>query len=182
MQKTISVFPRLFLGLIIGLLLSGVCHGQRDTEFPKGFIFYARLHSGMVTQFDGSPDLFAGGLQLSPQLSVVPHLLRLGINAGGFFTENRIQGDIGPMASFKIKTFYLGLKGTTVGSAGNLHLRLDHLWGTGRQRLIGGGVVADFGNLLTFGLTAHRDYRLNSWWFQTEMGIRISAKKKIPEI
>lgn len=182
MKKVINLFNRLFLCFITAIISLSVCHAQTDTEFPKGFIFYAKLHSGMVTHFDSSPDLFTGGLQLSPQMTAVPHLLRLGINAGGFFTRNKIQGGIGPVVSLKIKTFYVGLKGAAVGSAGNLHLRFDHLWGTGGQGLSGGGVIADIGNLLTLGLTGHRDYRLNDWWFQTEVGVRISGKKKIPEI
>lgn len=182
MRKLVSSIFKTLLTLIAGFLLLSRCSAQADTEFPPGFIFYAKLHTGMVTKFNASPDLFTGGIQLSPQYTVVPHLLRAGIIAGGFFTSNKIQGDAGPMVSIKLKTFTVGLKGAPLGSVGNLHLRLDHLWGTGGQRLLGGGIIADIGNLITIGLTSQRDYRLNAWWFQSELGIRISGKKKIPEI
>ncbi|MEO7316632.1 MAG: hypothetical protein ABIW47_15685 [Ginsengibacter sp.] len=167
------------------LLFSGFaayCPAQTDTEFPKGFILYAKLHNGLITDFTSGPDLYVGGLQLAPQYTVVPHLLRAGIVAGGFYENKKIQGEIGPSLSLKLKTFNANLKGAGVGSLGNLNLMVDHLWGTGKQRLLGGGIILDAGNIITFGLTAHRDYRQNNWWFQSEVAIRISKKRKIPEI
>lgn len=131
----------------------------------------------MVTNFKSTPDLYTGGVQLVPQVTVVEHLLRAGIVADGFYTNKKIQGSVGPVLSIKLTTISAGL----FGSAANIHLIFDHLWGTEQQRLAGGGVVADLGNLVTFGLTAHRDYHFNNWWFQNEVGIRISKKKKVSE-
>lgn len=153
-----------------------------DTEFPEGFILYGRLHSGMVTNFHSSPDLFVGGIQVVPQVAVVPHLLRAGVVAGTFFTNSKMQGEFGPLVAVKLKTFFVNLQGTRAGSLGNLQLQLDHLWGTGRQRLMGGGIIFDAGNLITAGMTGHRDYRLKTWWFHTQIGVRISKKKKNPVI
>ncbi len=157
------------------------CHAQTDTEFPKGFIMYAKLHSGMVTNFASSPDLFVGGIQLAPQYTVVPHVLRFGAIAGGFYNNKKIQGEFGPSVSLKLKTFNAKLEGATVGSIGNLNLLIDHLWGTDKQRLIGGGLVMDIG-VITIGVTTHRDYNLNTWWFQSEIGIRLTKKHKNPVI
>lgn len=166
--------------LFIGIVAYG--HAQTDTEFPKGFIMYAKLHNGMITDFTSHPDLYVGGLQLAPQLTVMAHLLRAGVIAGGFYANKKIQGEFGPSLSLKIKTFNAKLQGATIGSFGNINLIVDHLWGTGRQRLLGGGIILDAGNLITLGITAHRDYMLNNWWFQSEIAIRISKKHKIPPI
>lgn len=166
----------LFISCVVG------CHAQTDTEFPKGFIMYAKLHTGMITDFTSHPDLYVGGLQLAPQITVVPHLLRAGAILGGFYTGKKIQGEFGPSLSVKIKSFNTKLEGAPVGSLANINLIIDHLWGTENQRLLGGGIILDAGNIITFGITAHRDYMLNTWWFQSEIGIRISKKHKNPTI
>lgn len=158
------------------------CPAQTDTEFPKGFILYAKLHNGMTTDFTSKPDLYVGGVQLAPQYTVVAHLLRAGIIAGGFYGNKKIQGEFGPSLSFKLKTFNANLQGARVGSFGNLNLLVDHLWGTCKQRLLGGGLILDVGNIISFGVTAHRDYGLNNWWFQSEVAIRISKKRVTPPI
>lgn len=162
--------------------IQSYAQGQSDPEFPKGFILYAKLHSGMVTNFTNYPDLYTGGIQLAPQVTVVPHLLRVGAIAGVFYTNKRLDGEFGPSVSIKLKTFNADLQGAQVGSLGNINLLINHLWGTGKQRLLGGGVILDMGNLITLGITCQRDYKLDTWWFQAEIGIRISKKKKNPEI
>lgn len=174
-----KIFRKLFFVFLFTNALS-FCHAQTDTEFPKGFIMYGKLHSGMVTNFS-SPDLFVGGIQLASQYTVVPHVLRLGAIAGGFYNNKKFQGEFGPSVSLKLKTFNAKLEGATVGSIGNLNLLIDHLWGTDKQRLIGGGLVMDIG-VITIGVTSHRDYNLNTWWFQSEIGIRLTKKHKNPVI
>ena len=149
----------------------------QDTEFPKGFVMYAKLHDGMITAFNNTPDLFVGGIQLVPEVTVVEHLMRLGVIADGFYADKKIQGAIGPTLSIKLKTFKAGY----FGSAGNVHLLVNHLWGTSNERLIGGGIVADVLNKFTIGITTHRDYQQNNWWFQNELGFRISKTKKPKE-
>lgn len=147
---------------------------QSDPEFPKGFIMYAKFHTGMVTNFTHYPDLYTGGLQLASQVTVIPHLLRAGAISGVFYTNKNMDVEIGPSLSIKLKTFKANLQGAQVGSVGNINLLIDHLWGTGKQRLFGGGIILDLGNLLTVGIISHRDYNLKTWWFQVEVGIRIS--------
>lgn len=149
----------------------------QDPEFPKKeFIMHLRVHNGMVTSFKSSPDLYVGGLQLVPQFTVIENRLRTGIIAGGFYTGKKLQALIGPTVSFKLKT--LSLK--NFGSGGNVNLSIDHLWGTGKQRLIGGGLNIDLLNFIVTGASIHRDYNLNNWWLQGTIGFRISKVKKIP--
>ena len=159
-------------------LVAGKLFAQTDPEFPKGFIMYAKLHNGMVTNFkNNTPDLYVGGIQLVPMFTVVAHRLRAGIVADGFYTNKKLQAAIGPTIAWKIKTINAGV----FGSAANINLTFDHLWGTEDQRLVGAGINADVLNLLLLGITAHRDYNLNAWWFESSIGIRISAKKKVKE-
>ncbi|MFZ1798369.1 MAG: hypothetical protein WAU24_00760 [Chitinophagaceae bacterium] len=169
-------YKKLFLVFLFANAIS-FCHAQADPEFPKGFIMYGKLHTGLVTNFSSSPDLFAGGIQLAPQFTLVPHALRLGVIAGGFYSNKKLQGEFGPSVSIKLKTFNAKLQGATVGTVGNLNVLIDHLWGTDQQRLLGGGLIVDIG-VITLGVTTHRDYNLNTWWFQSEVGIRLSKKHK----
>ena len=151
---------------------------QADTEFPKEFIMHLKLHNGMVTNFKGAaPDAYIGGLQLVPQFTIVPHAIRGGLVLDGFYNGKKIQGAIGPTISFKLKSLDLN----PFGTAGNIHINIDHLWGSERQRLLGGGINADIGNKLVLALTLHRDYELNSWWIQSGLGLRISKVKKVKE-
>ena len=165
---------RIFL---LVLLFAMKASAQNDPEFPKGFIMYLKLNSGLVTKFDASPDLYTGGLHLLPEVTVVEHLLRVGANVGVFYTDKKVQVAGGPLVSLKLKTFNV----KPFGSAGNINLTLEHLWGSGDQRLFGGGFNVDLLNKIVIGLSAHRDYNLNSWWFQNSVAFRISKKKKVPE-
>src|SRR5215208_3831596 len=126
---------------------------QDDTEFPKGFIMHAKLHNGMITNFSSFPDLYVGGIQLVPQFTVIEHKLRMGAVAGMFYANKKVQAAFGPIASFKLKTINAGV----FGSAANIHLSLEHLWGTDEQKLIGLGLNIDLLNKLIIGFTAHRD-------------------------
>ncbi|HVG15612.1 MAG TPA: hypothetical protein VM935_11650 [Chitinophagaceae bacterium] len=148
-----------------------------QTEFPKEFITHIRLHSGMITYTNSTPELFVGGLQVIPQVSIVPYKLRGGVIAGAFYAYNSIHGAFGPTVSYKIKEF----TGGHFGSLGNLHLNFDHLWGTDKQRLAGGGINLDLLNKLVVGLSAHRDYNLNNWWIQSGIAFRISKVKQPKE-
>lgn len=159
------------------LLLTAKTFAQSDPEFPKGFIMHLKLTNGMVTRFDSYPDLYTGGLHLLPQFTIVEHKLRGGANIGAFYTNKKIQAAAGPMLSFKLKT----LNAKVFGSAGNINVVAEHLWGSDKQRLIGVGLNIDVLNKIVIGLMAHRDYNLNTWWFQNGVAIRISKKKKVEE-
>lgn len=165
------------------LLISFICAYSaaalyaQDPEFREGFILHGRMQHGLITQFKSGTEPYAGSLQLIPQATIIPGLIRGGIIAGAFYTNQVLSGIAGPTVSVKIKTFYAG----DFGSAANLHLSADHLWGTNDQRLLGGGIHLDLLNKITIGISSHRDYRLNNWLFQTALGFRLSKIRVIPE-
>ena len=105
------------------------------------------------------------------------HKLRGGVIFGGFYSYSEINGLIGPTLSLKLTE----LQGGHFGSLGNLHLNVDHLWGTDKQRLAGAGINLDLLNKLVVSLTAHRDYKWDQWWIQTGIAFRISKVKKPKE-
>ena len=173
---------KLKIAFIITILLpllhmSKVSNAQDDPEFPKGFVMHAKLHNGLITNFHQGVDLYTGGLQVIPQFGLIPRKLRAGIIAGGFYANKRMDAQFGPTVSFKLKTFNAG----PFGSAANLHLTADHIWGTNKQKLAGGGIHVDLLNKLVLGLTAHKDYEYNAWWIQTAIGIRINKVNKTRE-
>lgn len=170
---------KFFTLTLLFLFFTDQLTAQQDTEFPREFIMHLKLHNGMVTNFkSNTPDIYVGGIQLVPQYTIIPRVLRGGLVLDGLYTGKKLQGAIGPTLSFKIKTFHV----KPFGSAGNVHINIDHLWGSENQRLLGGGINADIGNRLVVGLTLHRDYELNTWWIQNTLGLRISAiKKKIED-
>ncbi|MCY7291386.1 MAG: hypothetical protein LH615_04310 [Ferruginibacter sp.] len=170
-MKLIYTLPLLFLFSTKTIAQSA------DTEFPKGFIMHAKLHNGMITNFKNSPDLYVGGLQFIPQVTLIEHKLRGGFVAGGFYGGKQFEGQFGPTVSVKLKTINAGV----FGSAANVHATVDHLWGTGKQKLIGGGLHIDLLNKLVLGFTTHREYQFNTWWLQTAFGIKLSKTKKIKE-
>lgn len=162
----------------IGFLLASTSLlAQNDPEFPKGFIMHLKMHSGVSGKFKQAPELFIGGLQLVPQVTVFENVLRAGIVADGYYTNKNLRAALGPTVSFKLKTFGASF----FGSAGNLNVSFDHLWGSGEERLAGIGLNADLGNLVVFGVSAHRDYHFDNWWIQNSLGFRISRLKKIKE-
>lgn len=158
-------------------LLFAIGNAQKDTEFPKGAVMYLESHHGLATNFKHySPDLFVGYLSLTPQVTVVPQHLRLGATAGLLFNNKRFDGLFGANAVLKLKT--LDVK--PMGSLLNLQLKVEHLWGTNKQKLIGGGLNAEIGEIVLIGLSLHRDYGLNYWWFQGGLGFNLLHKKKGP--
>ncbi len=161
--------------LLLVLPRSEVSIAQNDTEFPKEFIVHLKLHNGMVSQLNSAPNLYVGGIQFVPQYTIVKNKIRAGVIADVYYTANHLQAAVGPTISFKLKSFNL----KSFGSGGNLHINLDHLWGTNQERLFGAGINADLLNKIVIGFSAHRDYHLNTWWFQNSIGIRISKLKKV---
>jgi hypothetical protein len=168
-----------FIATLLLLASFHIAAAQNDPEFQKEFILHLKFHSGMVTNFRSSAkDVYVGGFQLVPQYTIVQHLIRAGIIADGLYTGKKLQAAFGPTASIKIKTLYA----KPFGSAGNIFINVDHLWGTQHQRLFGGGINADLANKIVIGISAHRDYHLNTWWLQSTLGFRISKLKKETEL
>lgn len=164
--------------LLFFCIMSCQLIAQKDTEFPKEFIMHLKLHNGMVTNFTSAPDPYVGGIQLIPQYTFVKNLLRGGVVLDAYYTGKKMQAAAGPTVSLKLKSF----NAKPFGGAGNIHINLDHLWGTNKERLFGGGINADLINKIVIGFSAHRDYNLNTWWFQNSISVRISKIKKLPEL
>jgi hypothetical protein len=156
------------------LLACTFVHAQKDTEFPKGWVMYLDAQQGMSTTFDNSPDTYVFSLGASPQATVIPGHLRLGVQTALLYAYKDISAVFGPRLSWKLKTFNLD----PLGSLFNLQLQLEHLWGTDRQRLFGGGPLIEAGQIFSFSLTAHRDYCLNYWWFRAGLGFNFLHKKR----
>ena len=155
--------------------ITALAQKKNDTEFQKGFIILLKVNNGIVTDFHSAPDLYAGGLGLNPQVTVVEHCLRLGANAGFVYTNKKFSGLFGPMLALKIKNFDL----KTLAGFANLQLIAEANWGTGKQQMAGGGLGLEILQKLQLSFTAQRDYNLNSWWLQAHIGLQLN-KKKIP--
>lgn len=154
------------------IFLAGQLQAQ-DTQFPKGWEIQLKLTNGVVTNFhSNTPDIYTGASGLSTQYAVVPHKLRLGATAMAAYSNKNLFGLFGPSAAWKLKSLETKLFGI-----GNIHLLAEHLWGTKKQRLIGGGPYIELGHTLLIGITAHRDYNLNGWWFQSAIAIRLNKRK-----
>jgi hypothetical protein len=147
---------------------------QKDPEFPRGWVMYLEGNHGVATNFSSAPDLFVQGLRLAPQATVVPGHIRVGATVSGIFFNKKIDGCFGPNLVFKLAS----KQAKPMGSLLNIQLQLEHLWGTGDQRLLGGLLHIELGQFLVVGLTMHRDYGLNYWWFQTGLGYNLLRKKR----
>ncbi len=162
--------------LILGCLLFCLhAHSQdpNDTEFRKGWVTYLKLDNGVISNFHAAPDLYAGGLQLNPQYTIIQHKLRVGANAGFVYANKKFSGLIGPSLAFKIKSLNLG----ELAGLANLQLIGEHTWGTEEQKLAGLGIGLELLQKALLSFTAHRDYHLNSWCKQAHIGIRLNKDK-----
>jgi hypothetical protein len=163
-----------FICGLLSISLSFAASAQKDPEFPKGWVMYLQAHDGMVTNFTTAPDLFVAGLSLSPQLTVVPGLLRIGGSAGAVFNNKKISGMAGPNLVLKLAS----VQSNPLGSILNLQLQLEHLWGTDHQKLLGAWVQSEIGQFFRLGFSIHRDYGQNTWWFQGGLGYNLLRKKR----
>ncbi|MCH5596498.1 hypothetical protein [Niabella ginsengisoli] len=167
-------FLKNLMALVLIFIVTGI-NAQTETEFTKGWLFNLKLTNGVATNFkSGSPDMYTGGLGINPQVTMVPGLLRIGINASAVYNDKKFSGLFGPMAALKLKTF-----GTeNFGSFANMHLIAEANWGTNHQQMIGGGLGFEILSLAHIGLTAQRDYKLNNWWLQSFIAIRLNKIKQ----
>ncbi|HEU4552788.1 MAG TPA: hypothetical protein VFS25_08135 [Chitinophaga sp.] len=153
-----------------GLLFS---HYTAAQEFPKGWVFPLELGQGAVTTFNHAPDLYLGSLTFTPQYTLIKSRLRIGPAVAGAYTNKRIYGLAGPHLALMLTDKPKVLLSTVL----NIQLTAEHLWGTSEQRLAGGGLTAEVGQMATFSLKALRDYHLNSWWLQAAIGINLFMQK-----
>ena len=169
---------RMLLPVLLLFYLTAQSQNPDDTEFRKGWATYLKLDNGVISNFHSSPDLYVGGLQLNPQITVAEHKLRIGVTAGFVYTNKKIAGLFGPSVAFKLKSFNL----KNLAGLANLQLIAEHNWGTEKQHLFGGGIGLELLQKAVLIFTTHRDYKLNTWWIQAHVGIRLKKdKSKEPE-
>lgn len=153
--------------------LSTQAQNPNDTEFRKGWVTYLKLGQGLTTNFHAAPDLYLTGLQINPQVTVVPNRLRLGANWGFVYTNKKFAALVGPSLAYKIKSINMG----EMGGLANLQLVAEHNWAGFDQRLLGGGIGLEALQKILVLFTAHRDYHNNRWWLQSHFGIRLNKTK-----
>lgn len=156
---------------LLGCLLLPVSLAAQ--EFPKGWVFPLELGQGTVTAFHHTPDLYLASLSFAPQYTVITGRLRAGAAVGGVYTNKKVDGIAGPRLALLLTDKPRILHSTLL----NLQLVAEHLWGTRQQRLAGGGLTAEVGQLFTLSLKAHRDYHWSAWWLQACLGINLFSKK-----
>ncbi|MBO9619361.1 MAG: hypothetical protein J7539_10035 [Niabella sp.] len=169
--KTIAL-----LALFAIVTFSTAAQHKQITEFTKGGILLIKLDNGFTSGLKSyTPDLYTGGLTANPQLTVVPDVLRLGVNAGVAYNDKRFSGLFGPMAALKLTD----IKTKNYGSLANIHLIAEANWGTNHQQMAGGGVGIELLQKLQVGATVQRDYHLNNWWFRSFIAYQLNFRKKI---
>lgn len=170
---------KITFGCILSMLLlcSTTARSQagdpNDTEFRKGSVFLLKINNGVVSSFNKLPDLYEGGLQLNPQVTVAVNSLRLGANAGFVYTAKKFSGLFGPMAALKLKSINL----KNLAGLANLQLIAEHNWGTNKQRLFGGGLGLEIFQKAVLSFSVQRDYNLNAWWVQWHTAINLNKNK-----
>lgn len=162
------------------VLLSSSADAQKKqvTEFIKGGILLLKINNGFTTGFrSATPDLYSGGAALNPQVTVIANRLRLGANAAIVYNNKRLSGLFGPAAAIKLADFRT--KKPVALAFGNLQLLAEANWGTHQQRMAGGGIGLELLQKIQVGISAQRDYHLNSWWFQSFIAYQFNKAKKV---
>ena len=95
---------RMVLPVLLLFCFTAQSQDPDDTEFRKGWATYLKLDNGVISNFHAAPDLYVGGLQLNPQITVVEHKLRIGATAGFVYANKNISGLFGPSVAFKLKS------------------------------------------------------------------------------
>lgn len=168
---------KIFSLLLTGFSLCALAQ-QPPTEFTKGMVLNLELLQGF-TKAKSSPEFYLADLRLSPQWTIAPGVLRAGITGGMFYNNSNISGFGGPNLALNLKTVNAG----QMGSLLNLQLVLEHLWGTDKQRLLGGGFRTEIGKKLLLSILTHRDYRLDYWNLEFGVGINfLRTKSSTPNI
>ena len=127
--------------------------------------------------------LYLVGLQVVPQVTVIPNRLRVGVVLGGFYPGSRVGALAGPRLTLKL----LQGKPVLTASSFNLHILGEYLWATapapanGRQ-LLGGGIGIGSSDLVTVAFKLHRDLNQPATWFQVSIGYNLVKPSSPPPL
>lgn len=163
-----------WLSALAGLPLQAAAQSTATPEFPKGFTGYLNLQQGLVSDFKTTPDFYQIGFSFSPQYTVLPGRLRLGVQVSGIYTMGRWSLQAGPDAALRLFDLRVGVFGTVA----NIQLVAGHFWGTHDQKLAGGGLQAEIFQLFSLAFTGYRDYGNDRWWLQSSLGFNLIRPKK----
>ena len=163
--------------IFILLLVANLSKAQK--EFNKGWVLNLEVSQGLTTKFDNSSDLYSGELRFSPEYTIIEQHLRIGFVPAINYNNRIVFGTFGPHVAINLKTIQIKKLNSSVG---NIQWIIEHLWGTGNQKLVGTGFKTELGETLLVSLLSHRDYELNYWRFQIGIGINFIYKHIPKEI
>jgi hypothetical protein len=162
---------KIFTLLLLGICYQGYCQ-QPPMEFDKGMVLNLELLQGF-TKAKSMPELYLADLRLSPQWTIAPGVLRAGVTGGVLYNSSNLSAFGGPNLALNLKT----VKAGEMGSLLNVQFVVEHLWGSDKQRLLGGGFRTEIGKKLLLSVLTHRDYNLNYWNAEFGVGINFLRKK-----
>jgi hypothetical protein len=164
--------------LLCLLVISDSVLAQAITEFKKGYVVPLEIHQGFLKS-SNTPELYLIGIQVAPQWTIWEKHLRLGPSIGGYYSADKITGVIGPRATIKLLEGPRAINSATF----NVHLLTEYLFGTDKQRLLGGGVGGElyriFGRNVSLTIQYHRDLQNNVSMFRTGLSISLDKYKRI---
>jgi hypothetical protein len=160
--------------LILLLFITSFLSHAQNPEFSRGFIFYGGLSQGINSRFDHSPDYWMGSLSLFPAYAIAPGHVRAGVQTELTYTMKNASFLAGPRIDIRMANLKLG----NLGTAGNFHMGVEHLFGTGQQRLFGIITAFELFKMLSLDVRVHRDYRQERWWLRTGIGYNFLRKKR----
>lgn len=158
------------------LLLPRLLWAQQvpSPEFSKGLVGYFNLQQGLVSDFKTTPDYYQVGFTFQPQYTLIPSILRAGLQLGGIYTQGRWSAQVGPTLALRLFDMRAGVFGTIL----NVQLMAGHYWGSFGQRLVGGGIQSEIFQLFNLSFTGYRDYGNDQWWLQSSLGFNLFRPKK----
>lgn len=164
-----------FLSLVLTFTIgfSVFAQSDQDTEFTKGYIFPVSINSGMITQFNNTPELFTGSLSINPQWTVVENLMRVGPSAGLAYGGNEVSGLFGVSVAIKVTTW-----DNIMGSFANIYVQPNAQWGTEDQQLLGLALGIEVFKRIHIQLRCDRDYNLNNWQIQSGVAYNLFKTKE----
>lgn len=174
-EKPGAIKTLFFTAFILAVFLFPLpLFSQKTSEFSKGFVGYLGLEQGVVSNFQHLPDYYQVGVSFNPQLTLIPTLLRVGVQGSEIYTQKQWSFQAGPSLNLRLFDAKVGTFGTVL----NVQLTGAFLWGSHNEKLVGGGVLTEVFQLISLSFTGYRDYGNNQWWLQSTIGYNIFKPRK----